>query len=960
VSETSEHKGMQKKMSDGFNAGQANGGVRMNRRRAMKRIAMMAAAPAAAPVFGAAAPPDRGLIAWWNFDQVSLESGIPDASGNGHTLTVRGLKTVPGAVGNALRFPGGSGWEAWTPLAADFCLGDQVTTACWVRVARDMSGAEGVGLVNAGTSYLLRITSGMHPSFHIYTDGWGPVLCPQAIRPNEWYHVVGTYDGKRMAIYVNGQPAAARRRTGAIHQTSGKLILGRQVNALDGDLDEVRVYNRALTAAEVRRLYDYDRARLRAGVVPGGLAEPFENLFGRTRDSGAERDRVSIALLPPADLVFAVFTDTHIGVEGEESVYCHNWRVEAMIRQINALGAAFVVNCGDIITTFPDREVYAEQCRNAVRMHARFRMPVHFAPGNHDVGNQVPMRVFKPGDDERKMIKPKFIRVYREFFGRDYYAFRHGPYHFTVIDASLLNSGLPDEAAQWTFLERELRRAQDARMRFAFMHNPPFWRRPDEPAEGNYEPVYPPARKRLLDLLVAHGVQVLFCGHTHFPFVNRYGPLEIVTLNSPTFNRNFPEDGTHLPGQAEIYDPYKVGWLAVLVRRDSWQGVWVNTYERERDLPRSIARRITGPRILAGTPTKKGPAPLNTVMPLPRTFFRRQKDRFGRVRTFSAAYDIEWRVPEVVGSRWSLVRLQGEGKDIDRLAETLENRPLRGTTPVWPLPPDPDAARGILGVLGRFEAARRLFVENGRAGNPQAPLTSWMPFEDTTPWRQVCHEVRAAFPQAKVVVGRWPLPRMARHVARLAAAAAAARKAGACAISVWAAFQDAPEERVAPALEAARKLCAEHGLGLWLEVAAFQKIREPLRTARFGRLLALAAMADVPVFWWIGADDAGGLLDRHLDPTPLLRTATLWNELLREAEGPPGGSRRQGVFTCAWTCNGKRRQAWWRVDEDLAVAPPAIARPGWADWVVDSLVGRTLEPSGRVEVLPWPRVAVET
>ncbi|NOY80486.1 MAG: hypothetical protein GXP31_05710 [Kiritimatiellaeota bacterium] len=931
----------------------------MDRRQAIQRMAWLAAVvPGLTTVASAAgAPPERGLVAWWNFDSQAPGDPGGDATGNGHELDLAGLTAVPGAVGSALRFPGAPGWKAATPITADLSPERAVTVACWVRPTEDMSGVEGAGIVSAGNSYLLRISSGMRPSFHIFTEGWGPVITPDAIRVKQWYHVAGVYDGRRMAIYLNGRLAAARPRAGAIQRAKGELTLGRQVNSLDGDLDEVRVYDRALSEAEIQRLFQYDRQRLRAGVLPGTTMEPFESRFGRTRHRPAPP--ASDVLLPAADLTFALFTDTHIGAPGEEGQYCHNWRVEAMIDQINALKPAFVVNCGDIITTFPDREIFRDQCTNAVKMHKRLTVPVYLTPGNHDVGDQLPMQVFGPGEDARRAVKPAFIRAYRKAFGRDYYAFRHGPYHFTVINGSLMNSGLPDEAAQWTFLERELAAARDARARFAFIHNPPFWRTPDEPVEGNYEPIYPPARDRLLDLLHKNGVAVLFCGHTHFPFSNRWRNLEIVTLNSSTFNRNFPEDGTRLPGAAEIYDPYKIGWLVVRLRDRRWHGIWVNTYERERPLPSARKTRDMGPRLLAGTPAGSTATALNTVTGLPRTVFRQTRNRHGRPRTSSTAYDIEWRLPEVLGSRWSLVRIDDSAVDGDAIRDTLDHRPLRNTETIWTLPLAEATGDRMLQLVRRRKDVRRLLVENGHAASPAAPLTSWVPAGPDVVRRR-CILAKDALPHAELTVGRWPLAAVSDRAREFEQYLDAARAAGAAAVTVWTSVQTPPEERLWPALQRAQGYCAARDLDLWVEAACFQRVPEPLRTARFLRLLALAFSARVPLFWWLGTDDAGGLLDRHLDPTPRLRAGALWNELARDAARVGPVEHRRGLFSFEWTCGGKRRQVWWRTGEALKTAPPKAKAPAWANVTADLLAGRQLPRARALPVMPWPRVAVET
>src|SRR5205823_7816810 len=76
----------------------------------------------------------------------------------------------------------------------------------------------------------------------------------RAVVPGTWQHVAGTYDGTTARIYVNGQLAASVPFSGNIGDSStwrigayGSSVFG----AFGGTLDEVRIYNRALSAGEV-------------------------------------------------------------------------------------------------------------------------------------------------------------------------------------------------------------------------------------------------------------------------------------------------------------------------------------------------------------------------------------------------------------------------------------------------------------------------------------------------------------------------------------------------------------------------------------------------------------------------------------------------------------------------------------------------------------------------------------
>jgi hypothetical protein len=76
-----------------------------------------------------------------------------------------------------------------------------------------------------------------------------------ALTANTWVHLASTYDGANLRLYVNGTLVTTTAATGAITVSSGALRIGANSiwaeEAFAGLVDEVRVYNRALTAAEV-------------------------------------------------------------------------------------------------------------------------------------------------------------------------------------------------------------------------------------------------------------------------------------------------------------------------------------------------------------------------------------------------------------------------------------------------------------------------------------------------------------------------------------------------------------------------------------------------------------------------------------------------------------------------------------------------------------------------------------
>lgn len=222
----------------------------------------------------------------------------------------------------------------------------------------------------------------------------------------------------------------------------------------------------------------------------------------------------------PDDLLFtfAVVADSHINPHDDsssspwESNRQANDRSRRAVEQINRLAPDFVVHLGDLVHPVPAQDTFDDAAQRFHDIYAGLSCPLHLVPGNHDVGD-------KPGEWlPAQSVTPPFLETYRSLFGQDRYSFDHGECHFVIINAQLLNSGLPAEEEQRAWLEADLRDHADRRT-FVFSHYPPFIASPTE--IDHYDNIDEPARSWLLDLVVEHGVEGVFAGHVHNFFYNR-------------------------------------------------------------------------------------------------------------------------------------------------------------------------------------------------------------------------------------------------------------------------------------------------------------------------------------------------------------------------------------------------------------------------------------------------------
>jgi concanavalin A-like lectin/glucanase superfamily protein len=93
------------------------------------------------------------------------------------------------------------------------------------------------------------------PSVHAYTASELDTEGTAGLPLNTWSHLAATYDGATLRLYVNGAQVSSRALTGAMRVTGQPLRIGGNAvwaEWFSGRIDEVRVYSRALSAAQIQ------------------------------------------------------------------------------------------------------------------------------------------------------------------------------------------------------------------------------------------------------------------------------------------------------------------------------------------------------------------------------------------------------------------------------------------------------------------------------------------------------------------------------------------------------------------------------------------------------------------------------------------------------------------------------------------------------------------------------------
>ena len=179
---------------------------------------------------------------------------MADASGNGNNGTI-GTATwaTLGKYGKALTFNGTSA-RVTVNDAASLHLTTGMTLEAWVNPTTVSAKWRDV-VYKGDDNYYLEGTSrnASRPAMG-GTFGGLPLYGTGALTKNKWAYLAATYDGATLRLYVNGVQVASRAQTGNIATSANPLeIGGDSINGqyFAGVIDEVRIYNRALSASEV-------------------------------------------------------------------------------------------------------------------------------------------------------------------------------------------------------------------------------------------------------------------------------------------------------------------------------------------------------------------------------------------------------------------------------------------------------------------------------------------------------------------------------------------------------------------------------------------------------------------------------------------------------------------------------------------------------------------------------------
>ena len=198
------------------------------------------------------------LVAAYGFDE-GTGTTVLDRSGKGNNGVISSATwAATGRFGKALAFNGTSSWVTVADSTSlDLTTG--MTLEAWVYPTTTMTGWRTVMMKEqpgADIYYLSANTDMNQPATGVSIGGSIRQLNAGTTIPvNAWTHLTATYDGTTQRLYINGAQVASQAQTGSITVSGSAMHIGGNSvwgEYFQGLIDEVRVYNRALSPAEIQ------------------------------------------------------------------------------------------------------------------------------------------------------------------------------------------------------------------------------------------------------------------------------------------------------------------------------------------------------------------------------------------------------------------------------------------------------------------------------------------------------------------------------------------------------------------------------------------------------------------------------------------------------------------------------------------------------------------------------------
>lgn len=231
-----------------------------------------------------------GLVTWWKFEDGSGTT-VADASGAGNSGTITGSPTwVSGRTGQALQFSSSGQYVSRTVSASATVY----TVSAWIQYngsvpISSIKVAFSYGSGSSGTIWMGYASNGRLAVSNSSVD----LTSSTVVNDTNWHHVAVVVSGGTMTGYADGALLGSQS---IVSRPGNTLKVGDYTSsgfAFTGKVDDVRVYNRALTAAEISTLYGTQTTKVASGASLAIVSPLSVGLAGYWSFDGADvTDRI--------------------------------------------------------------------------------------------------------------------------------------------------------------------------------------------------------------------------------------------------------------------------------------------------------------------------------------------------------------------------------------------------------------------------------------------------------------------------------------------------------------------------------------------------------------------------------------------------------------------------------------------------------------------------------------------
>ena len=251
-------------------------------------------------------PSVEGLVSWWKFDEGQGNVALDSVGGNHGTL-VNGPTWVDGKYGKALSFDGVNDYVE-TAQTVSLALTTSASIAVWFKTtaAAYQEIVRQIGTSDNGIE--LRVSSSHKADVSVYLGSWREIIDTNGPNVNDgnWHHIVGVVDGTTVKLYRDGNFIISATGTNNLNTGNAKVVIGRHPlypDYFNGLIDDVQIYNRALSADEIAQIYQYGlESLMSSNFTPG-------TIITKSTNYGFVPSQVVVTAVYGGDVAFEISRD---------------------------------------------------------------------------------------------------------------------------------------------------------------------------------------------------------------------------------------------------------------------------------------------------------------------------------------------------------------------------------------------------------------------------------------------------------------------------------------------------------------------------------------------------------------------------------------------------------------------------------------------------------------------------